>query len=259
MKKENKKSYGLGLPVLIVGVVAGGIIWSQRTKAEEGDIPNGVLLMEIIPSVNGIGGVAGDLLEGSTGNIARVGVGNASTRAGQMVPYTFLVAVEIAVNDITIYDDVKSVSFAANEQKTVDFTFSIPINSYGTGRGYATLLNTAGDIQLEFEESDPFTVIQEVVIPNGTITWDVVQDSIPVDIPTTTELGYKEQLASIWPYIDTYNESIWVFRGGEWLADSDIGSFVSGELVRFNSLGAGTFYSPSGSHYFTIGWNQFNW
>jgi len=158
---------------LVLILVGGGLLWWAMRKPHEEPAEVLPLTIEIIPAgmgSRGIAGITGDLVEGSTGNVARVTVTNTTTKAGVPWPYTFKVEVDIAAGGADIFSEVRQVTFAAGETKAIDFVFNVPAGRFGSGNAYAMLLST-NEVELYAEASANFTVAEADVIPGGGITW----------------------------------------------------------------------------------------
>ena len=121
------------------------------------------------------------LVEGSSGNIARITITNTSKQGGVNVPYVFKAGWSLMLGSTLIagqaggYGPTAMVavpSIAAGATVTYDFpVFAIPVGTYGTATATATIFTTDGVTGLASTPSLSVTISGSVVVPAGTIAW----------------------------------------------------------------------------------------
>ena len=113
--------------------------------------------------------ISGTLVEGSTGNIARLTITNTSTKAGQPVAYTFGLTGVVTVGGYGVLNINEQLTVAAGATITKDYAFSIPSGIYGAGSGQVTLMNTVRSASFGNALAS-FTVSQAAPDPNQNVT-----------------------------------------------------------------------------------------
>ena len=109
-----------------------------------------------------ITGITPSLVAGSVGNIVRVTVTNSTRRGTVLVPYTFILRVQMTIGGQAINIPDRDFSLGAGATGSVDIYFDIPISVSGAGNATATLLTSNGSVIIAGPISKSFTVSPNV-------------------------------------------------------------------------------------------------